>query len=369
MRKSPEETGKMAPEEYAEYLKTLNPQERAEELLEKGRFAAAYQAEVERIKTSGIRKFDHEKFWQMTNEERVKFLQGLSPEDLDLFWKENSANLQISSQEVNKSAKGIKLDIWGLRIFMAVVYILYAGLAFVFVATLIGLFRNGFAAGDPDTAALQIVSVIIIPAAVVGVIIWYTGKRKKEKICRECGFTLIDNVGEKLMLVGTLQNLSVFKPSGIFGFSSGIGELLALNFSGQNAYMAQVVYTARNLRGRPSGAGKGQAVILEARENLPYIKIAPDAGLHALTGLKFFFKPIKELPEIKIDKKYNLFSAPEYAQRALDILPNVLKQIEDGKFILEMSGRWIVVIKLGYNENFDKFVKQAYPIAQAFNGK
>jgi hypothetical protein len=139
--------------------------------------------------------------------------------------------------------------------------------------------------------------------------------------------------------------------------------MLCLNLPGQNAYMAQAVYEWSI--GRGHGSKTGQSVILESKQNLPYIKIAPKTNL--FTGLKFFYKPADaDLRAMEIDKNYNLFCLSENTQLALDILQGVFNQIKKDKFIVEVSGNWIVVIKWGYTTNFDKFVSKALPIAKAF---
>jgi hypothetical protein len=103
MEKNRNEINKMDTEEYKAYLETLTPQERKEEedITESDR--AAYQAELDRIAASGERKFDHEKIKKMSLEERVKFLDGLSPEDLDLFFKESSVETDKLIKDTKES--------------------------------------------------------------------------------------------------------------------------------------------------------------------------------------------------------------------------------------------------------------------------
>ncbi|MDR1124268.1 MAG: hypothetical protein LBL61_06805, partial [Elusimicrobiota bacterium] len=202
-------------------------------------------------------------------------------------------------------------------------------------------------------------------------IVLYFRKQKTEKVCRECGFTLIKDVFTKKDLMKIWQDINIFRDQPVSLTSrtvtTGIGETVSLNLPDIEAYMARVSYLwGSRRRGRNSKTG--QALILEAKENLPYIKIAPKTNF--FTGLKFFYKPAKDnMEEIKADRDYNLYCQQERAQTALDILAGVLPQIKKDKFVVEISGKWIVVVKWGYTTNFDKFVNKALPIAKAFDEK
>ena len=241
-----------------------------------------------------------------------------------------------------------------------VLYFYYFAVTIAVLSLLVSFIKD---INNPPTKMLI---VILAGGAVFYVIVNFIEKNKIKKIFRECGFILEEDSQVKYKLVRELRGLAVFSENQL-GIGRNIGETLSLNIPNQKAYAAAVHYgwgSGRYARGMKTG----QAFIWEAKGNLSYIKIAPKTGL--FTRLKFFYKPAKEnLEEIKIDKGYNLYSTPERAQAVLDILSGILPQIKKDKFVVEMYGKWIVVIKWGYTTNFDKFVNKAMPIAKVFDEK
>ena len=362
MIKNREEVDSMEPEEYDAYLKTLSPQELKEEEDIAAANAADYQAEIGRIYESGVYKFDWEKINKMSEEEQAEFTESLSPSDLDLYTKESFAQADKRSAAVGQNFRFGCAGIIG----KAILYTLAAWVILSVGLTCLAI------ANSPNPAA-RIILVIICAVLLIAVISWRGTKQKVEKICHDNGFTPINSAMQQNNLVDKLQDLTVFK-SQYGGLLTGfvvisIGEMFALNLPEQ-AYMARVKYewvSAGGRYGARSGGKNGQALILESKENLPYIKIAPKTNF--FTNLKFVYRPAGPLPEIKIDKDYNLYCAPENAQHALDILMNILPQIKQDKFVVEMSGKWIVVLKWDYAADFDKFVNSALPIAKIFDEK
>jgi len=339
MRKNPEELLGMSAEEYKAYLKTLTPQEFEEEVER----SAAVIAEFNIMAASGERKFDWNKINTMSAEERAEFEKNLSLADRHIYLKEAEAN---ACNKIDESITKIaKIFIW----FFCISLMCFFGLFLVIMLR-----------SNQVDFSVKIFAAAAAVLVIVRLIFWYLRKKKVERICRKFGFTLVKDENLGYILINKLHSMALFKEQP--GISRNIGEIISLNILGQEAYVVEVEYAGSINNSRYHG----QALILEAEKNMPYIKIAPKTNF--FTQLEFFYKPSKEsLEEIKIDKDYNLYCEPKHAQPVLDALPGILPQIKKDKFVVEISGKWIVIMKLGYTKDFDKFVNQCLPIAKAFD--
>ncbi|ACC97770.1 hypothetical protein Emin_0207 [Elusimicrobium minutum Pei191] len=351
MKKSREEIAEMEPEEYDNYLKNLTEEDREEENIIRAKEDAEFDLEVERIKISGQYKFDHEKINKMSEAESRAFLKKLSSEDLSLYTKEFIA---LSNERTEKVPQSFKFHIVISIILGAVVVWFLGGPALEAFTSLETV---------PKIVFILIISALILPA------LWaYFREKKIEKICRKCGFSLVKDDYAKYKMKNELQDIAVFRnrPRNILRreITIATSKMVSLNITGKRAYMLEVCYEWD--LGRFSGEKKAQAIVLEAREAQPYIKIAPKPKF--FTILKFFYKPLnKNFNGISVHKRYKLYCAPEYEQRALDSLMRVLPRIEKGNFVVEICGKWITVIKFSNTSNFDKFVASALPIAENFD--
>ena len=204
---------------------------------------------------------------------------------------------------------------------------------------------------------------------VLAIIFLYFRKKKKIKFCREYGCSIIKDNKLKTSFIDMLQDIAAFQRQSYTDIN--MYEMISLNFRGQNAYFAEVIC----IRGHGLNRKREDwhTFILESKETLPYIKIVPNTNfINIITNkrLQFLRKPANtDLGEIKIDEDYSLYCAPEYAQAVLDILPGILSKIKEGKYIVEISGKWIVVMRWWSYTSFDKFIDQTLPIAKVFDEK
>ena len=230
-----------------------------------------------------------------------------------------------------------------------------------------------YPSSDSKDFALKAVGGALLSGLIIGVIIFifrYVRKKRVERICRECGFTLTDKSFYDVTGINVFGYQSFLRG---YYVSSSVYENISLNLPGQRAYSTAVKYDFDSIFSGRAGSiawsKLAQALVFESPKNLPYIKIAPKSYFFMWPNL--FYKPSDAFQGtgIKIGKGYKLYCAPENEQYVSEILPEVLPLIKKCRFAVEINGNWIVVAKLGYTIHFDKFVNQALPIAQAFDRK
>jgi hypothetical protein len=154
---------------------------------------------------------------------------------------------------------------------------------------------------------------------------------------------------------------------------AAIGYMFSLNLSRKKAYIAEVrySYSITNDYSNTRHYKRAQALILESKKHLPYIKIAKKPKFWTKwTKLKLFYHPAsRDIEEISINETYNLYCAAESARRFLNFSTGVMAPIEKNKLNVEINGKYIVVYKLGYTMDLRKFTVQTLAIAEAFYNK